>query len=445
MANTTFQLRRSSVAGKVPNTSTLSIGELGINLTDKILYSSDGSAIFEIGANNTNVNISGNLTVKAINANGSLGTNGQVLTSNGSATYWSSAAGGGGFSNGQSISVNNFVVTGSFTANGTTGTDGQFLASNASAVYWSNSRAISVYYQNNTLAFAATGATTYVTGANSQIFFNESNSVGASAGFTFNNSTNTLFVANSVGIGTSSPTSVLEVVGYSSGAMLRATGTQSLGASSGGGITLLANLAITATDQRIGGLFYGARNSSNTAATFTGGITSFSDGTWTPTSQGTSLRFETTSIGATTRTEKIRITADGNVGIGTSAPEQKLRVIGTSGTPQFGAGTATNAVFVNVFDNASIYMTASAIDATSFGFGAASNIPLFFLTNNAERMRIDASGNVGIANTSPGSKLTVSGTIESTTGGIKFPDGSIQTSAGASTGKAIAMAIVFGG
>lgn len=36
------------------------------------------------------------------------------------------------------------------------------------------------------------------------------------------------------------------------------------------------------------------------------------------------------------------------------------------------------------------------------------------------------SGNVGIGTVSPGQKLTVNGTIESLTGGIKFPDGTIQ-------------------
>ncbi len=38
-----------------------------------------------------------------------------------------------------------------------------------------------------------------------------------------------------------------------------------------------------------------------------------------------------------------------------------------------------------------------------------------------------SSGNVGIGTVSPGQKLSVSGTIESTSGGFKFPNGSTQT------------------
>lgn len=42
-------------------------------------------------------------------------------------------------------------------------------------------------------------------------------------------------------------------------------------------------------------------------------------------------------------------------------------------------------------------------------------------------------GNVGIGTSSPGSKLTVTGPIESTSGGIKFPDGTTQTTAALSS------------
>lgn len=49
---------------------------------------------------------------------------------------------------------------------------------------------------------------------------------------------------------------------------------------------------------------------------------------WTPTAQGTFITMETTIPGTTSRTEKIRITGNGNVGVGTTAPSQKLEVNG---------------------------------------------------------------------------------------------------------------------
>ena len=94
MANNTFQVRRTAVAGRQPNTTSsansqyINAGELGLNMTDGILYSSNGTALIEIGANNTNQNVSNTLTTYALKAGGSLGTAGQILVSNGSAINW---------------------------------------------------------------------------------------------------------------------------------------------------------------------------------------------------------------------------------------------------------------------------------------------------------------------------------------------------------------------
>jgi len=51
-------------------------------------------------------------TNAGIYANGSFGTSGQVLTTNGTTAYWSTAA-GGGFTNGQSIMVSNVAFSNS--------------------------------------------------------------------------------------------------------------------------------------------------------------------------------------------------------------------------------------------------------------------------------------------------------------------------------------------
>jgi hypothetical protein len=52
--------------------------------------------------------------------------------------------------------------------------------------------------------------------------------------------------------------------------------------------------------------------------------------------------------------------------------------------------------------------------------GTRDNQPLAFRTNNAERLRVDTSGNVGIGTGTPNRKLSVNGVIETTYEGIYF-------------------------
>ena len=69
----------------------------------------------------------------------------------------------------------------------------------------------------------------------------------------------------------------------------------------------------------------------------------------------------------------------------------------------------------------SLVITAGGTNAIQFGGNNVSQVNMTILN----------SGNVGIGTPSPGQKLTVTGTIESTSGGIKFPDGTTQTTAAA--------------
>lgn len=115
------------------------------------------------------------------------------------------------------------------------------------------------------------------------------------------------------------------------------------------------------------------------------------------------------------------------------------RLIGTNGT-----GTVQQAVTCAVnqilsFDalgNYGCYAVSSIYSGFVNGgnsFGATSNLgnndnfDLNIKTNNLTRMTVQAGGNVGIGTTTPAQKLSVVGMIESTSGGIKFPDGTIQT------------------
>ena len=61
--------------------------------------------------------------------------------------------------------------------------------------------------------------------------------------------------------------------------------------------------------------------------------------------------------------------------------------------------------------------------------GTADNQPLVIKTNNNAVMKFDTNGSVGIGTTAPAEKLSVVGTIESSSGGFRFPDGTIQTTA----------------
>lgn len=93
MANK-FQIKRTTVSGRTPNTSDpantsyIDLGELAVNLPDKKLFTSNGSAYFEIGSNLSSLSVTGNTTISSLVANSTPGNDGQVLYSNGSTIYW---------------------------------------------------------------------------------------------------------------------------------------------------------------------------------------------------------------------------------------------------------------------------------------------------------------------------------------------------------------------
>ena len=96
-----------------------------------------------------------------ISANGTYGSDTQVLKANSTGgVYW-----GTGISDGQSMVVNNFTIVGALSANSSNGTLGQYLTSNGSATYWSTLPTIDALSQT-------------FTGDGSTVLFTLSTSVG---------------------------------------------------------------------------------------------------------------------------------------------------------------------------------------------------------------------------------------------------------------------------
>jgi hypothetical protein len=111
--------------------------------------------------------------------------------------------------------------------------------------------------------------------------------------------------------------------------------------------------------------------------------------------------------------------SSGNVGIGTSSPESGLHLFdGTNvNAPQNANRKATLTIEAGSEGSADIQMLNASYNHIFFGDAADANVGYFlydhtnnsmqFATNAAERMRIDASGNVGIGASSPITSLTL--------------------------------------
>ena len=125
---------------------------------------------------------------------------------------------------------------------------------------------------------------------------------------------------------------------------------------------------------------------------------------------------------ATNNTERVRVEADGNVGIGASSPAAKLHVAA-------GGGSA-NLRLQNTHVDGDSWEFQSGITGVSDHYLGIKNVDASTLA-----MIVRDNGNVGIGTPSgPAEKLQVAGTVHSTTGGFKFPDGTVQTTAASGGG-----------
>ena len=227
----------------------------------------------------------------------------------------------------------------------------------------------------------------------------------------------TILGGGNVGIGTTSPTGKLDVVGSLVTTRVLTTGSLSLigtdatasaqtvltistgvGNATGPNIVLSKSRsqssgAVVANDP-LGTIQFQGGN--GTASVEGARIAAIAGSTWSSTNRDSDLLFWTTPSGSTTIAERMRIDSAGNVGIGTTTPTEKLVV-------QDGK------------------VLAGHTNTRGYGFHDLSNYSytantgrLSLVTAGVEAVSIDNNQNVGINTTSPSEKLSVTGSANIT-------------------------------
>lgn len=117
----------------------------------------------------------------------------------------------------------------------------------------------------------------------------------------------------------------------------------------------------------------------------------------------------------------------GRVGLGTTSPNAALEVRGDAAALRSASDAEPDIRWTELVYHPSV--------GPLLRGGEYPKLTLDALSGGAGSIILGRNGdNVGIGTTAPSSKLTVNGIIESTSGGFRFPDGSLQSTAGGGSG-----------
>ena len=192
--------------------------------------------------------------------------------------------------------------------------------------------------------------------------------------------------SGNLGIGTSSPAKPLEISASGGSSVIRLTNTDS----------------VVSSGEALGSIEWQSNDASTPGGTGTQGIIKVIDSNTF--GNAYDMTFSTGDGGSTT--EKLRITAGGLVGIGTSSPSKILHLKGSAAQIRIEDSDGTNQIADIASDSGDMFLTSR--NNTSHG-------EIIFRRYNGtsvlESARIDASGNIGIATSSPGQRLDVDGNI----------------------------------
>ncbi|MES2275333.1 MAG: hypothetical protein V4592_04875 [Bacteroidota bacterium] len=229
--------------------------------------------------------------------------------------------------------------------------------------------------------------------------------------------TNTFPSSGSVGIGTTSPSTTLQVSGSSGNGVVVGTTTYPSWMGTNG--------------LYVDGNFRANTYLVNSGSNITWGASQAYIGGYNPsTGSNTYLYF------ATAATERLRIDHNGNVGIGTATPNTTLQISGSSGngvvigTSTYPSWMGTNGLYIDGYLRAGNYLVnsgskinwgASETYISGYNPSTGSTTYLSFGTGATEQVRIDHSGNMSIGTTdAKGYKLAVNGSAIATSMIVKL-------------------------